>query len=57
MAGDLLDFLRGESSSLPRYFPIFPPREISVVLRLLGRLQFVDPLKNSVDPPRNEFAI
>jgi hypothetical protein len=29
----------------------------SVVIRLFGRFKFVDPLKISVDPRRNEFAI
>jgi hypothetical protein len=28
----------------------------SVVIRLLWPLKFVDPLKNSVDPPSNEFV-
>jgi hypothetical protein len=28
-----------------------------VVIRLFGRFKFVDPLKNLVDPRRNEFAI
>jgi hypothetical protein len=35
----------------------FPSREISVVIRLFGRLQFIDPVKNSVDLPSSEFAI
>jgi len=35
----------------------FSAREISVVIRLLQQLQFVDPLKNSVDRQRNDFAV
>jgi hypothetical protein len=46
-----------ESSSLPSNCAVFPPCEISVVIRLLGPLQFVDPVKNSVDPRSNEFGI
>jgi len=32
-------------------------REISVDIRLLRPLEFVDPLPNSVDPQSNEFLI
>jgi hypothetical protein len=35
--------------------PLFPAREF-VVIRLLPPLEFVDPVKNSVDPQSNEFA-
>ena len=35
----------------------FVELEISIVIRLLRQLEFVDPSKNSVDPPSNEFAI
>jgi hypothetical protein len=44
----------GESAAL---FCPFPPRYVSVVIRLFRRSQFVDLLKNSVDPWRNELAI
>jgi hypothetical protein len=40
-----------------RYIPAFPLREMFVVIRLLWRLQFVDPVKNFIDPRRNEFMI
>jgi hypothetical protein len=35
----------------------FVELEISIVIRLLRQLEFVDPSKKSVDPPSNEFAI
>ena len=35
----------------------FRPRAISIVIRLFREFKFVDPVKNSVDPRRNEFAI
>jgi len=28
----------------------------SIVIQLLGRSKFVDPLKNSIDPRRSEFS-
>jgi hypothetical protein len=41
----------------PAESPIFSACEISVVIRLLWQPKFVDPLKNSVDPRSNEFAL
>ena len=36
-------------------FAVFRRRQISVAIRLLRHLKFVDRPKNSVDPPRSEF--
>jgi hypothetical protein len=37
-------------------FAVLPRRRISVVIRLLWQLEFVDRVRNSVVPPSNEFA-
>jgi hypothetical protein len=35
----------------------FGSPEFSVVFRLFGPVEFVDRMKNSIDPPRNEFDV
>jgi len=43
--------------TLPAGWAIFLLSEISIVFRLLQQLQFVDLVKNYVDPRSNEFAV
>src|SRR5271155_5873972 len=49
-------FNKARAAAQPRPGRIFRPKRFSVVIRLLGPFKFVDPRKNSVDPPSNEFA-
>ena len=46
----------GRRSPFPPITPYFRSVRFSIVCRLLQQLQFVDLVKNSVDPRSNEFA-